>query len=584
MHPDIEKKIKYKDYKNQGDLCFAIGFGLINIISFTLIISSIGFFFGVVMSLWTFPLSVICAVIVNYKLSAAVAPEWKKAFFLRSVIAIVSISILSIFIAGLIYDTSADGLVYHQEAVYQLKNGWNPVYEILPDSVSQAMWINHYPRGAEIPQSAIYSITNSIETGKATNLFLLFAGFFLTTAALLKIKRLSIRHASLLSLLFTLNPVCINQIFTFYLDGQVSNLLLCFLAVSVLFVCKQNKYYLLLLFSIIIITANLKFTAVIFSVIFSISLAIYFFITRAKKAGVRTLCSCVVGGLFAILLVGYNPYVKNTINYHHPFYPLMGKGSIDIIKESYPIGFAEKGQLEKFYISLFSHTDNEGSWPWEERTPTLKIPFSINRVDINNARTEDTRIAGFGPFFSGIFILSLILFIISGLFFKKQYPVNRKILYCIISILISVSIIPEAWWARYVPQFWLVPLLMIISLEFINHKAIRLLKWGLYILLSINISFSLLSIPYRLLMSSQLTYQLSQFKASKQEIMVKWGNARSNRIRFIEKGIPFKEEDLSEDKSVEIVGSDSRAIMPEGVPGVSKPFYLKWWRKLKPSD
>lgn len=584
MHPDIIKRNVDNGFRSQSFFFFALGFTLINIIFFTLFISSSAYFFGVEMSFWNFPLAVICAIIVIYRLFIALAPEYKKIFFIRTVICILSIVLLSIFLANFIFDTSADGLVYHQEAVYQLKNGWNPVYNDLPDSVSQAIWINHYPKAAEIPQAAIYKVTGHIESGKATNLFLLFATIFLTTSALLQIKRFSTKWAIFLSLLFTLNPVCINQIFTFYLDGQVSNLLLCFLSASVLFISRSNKYYLLLLFSIIIITANLKFTGIIFCAIFSIGLVIYCFIIKDSRLGMKVFYTCFLAGLIAIVFVGYNPYLKNTISYHHPFYPLMGKGSIDIIKESYPIGFSEKGQLEKFYISFFSHTDNEGSWPWEERVPTLKVPFSVNRVDIINARTEDTRIAGFGPLFSGIFLLALLFFIISNFFFRKYRFVNRIILYCIIIIIFSVSIIPEAWWARYVPQFWLLPLLMVLSFEFINNKAIVIFKWLFYILIVINISFSLFSIPYHLLKSSQLSYQLAQFKASKQDIKVKWGNARSNRIRFIERGIHFKEADLSEEESVEIIGSDSRAIMPKNLPYVSKPFYLKMWRRLRPSD
>ncbi|MBK8142070.1 MAG: hypothetical protein IPK57_14595, partial [Chitinophagaceae bacterium] len=128
----------------------------------------------------------------------------------------------AILIAGFFYDTSADGLVYHQETIYQLKTGWNPVNKILPDSVNQAIWINHYAKGAEIPQASIYSMTNRIETGKATNIILLAGSFFLTASALSVFGRLTMRKVLLLSGLLVLNPVTINQLFTYYVDGQLA--------------------------------------------------------------------------------------------------------------------------------------------------------------------------------------------------------------------------------------------------------------------------------------------------------------------------------------------------------------------------
>ena len=72
----------------------------------------------------------------------------------------------------------------------------------------------------------------------------------------------------------------------------------------------------------------------------------------------------------------------------------------------------------------------------------------------------DARIGGFGPWFSGILLLSLGL-IIAAL--RKLWRKNR-FLFCLFSgnllliftLLLSLS---ESWWPRYSPFFYLIPLL-----------------------------------------------------------------------------------------------------------------------------
>lgn len=57
-------------------------------------------------------------------------------------------------------------------------------------------------------------------------------------------------------------------------------------------------------------------------------------------------------------MVGYAPYVKNTITKGHPFYPLFGKEKIDIITSNQPYDFQEKGTIEKFMTSMFAKCSN----------------------------------------------------------------------------------------------------------------------------------------------------------------------------------------------------------------------------------
>jgi len=562
---------------------FLLSFFLINTVSFTSLLAAIAFISGSSVQQWFFPVSVILATIINFYAAGLAGNKEKRSIFLKSLLAGIFIIISAILIAGYFYDTSADGLVYHQETIYQLKTGWNPVNKILPDSVNQAIWINHYAKGAEIPQASIYSMTNRIETGKATNIILLAGSFFLTASALSVFGRLTMRKVLLLSGFLVLNPVTINQLFTYYVDGQLACLLVCLLAIFILIYKSCNRYYLLLLISLIIITVNIKFTALVFTAFFAMAFLSLLLVLKKIKLFRKVFYSCLAGALLGVVLVGYNPYIINTVNYNHPFYPLMGESSIDIIQESYPIGFSEKGRFEKFFISFFSHTDNEGSWAWEERRPTLKLPFTFNKVDISNARTEDTRVAGFGPFFSGIFLMAFLFFLIASIRYQSKSIVS-KVLYIVAVLLVSVLVVPEAWWARYVPQLWIIPLLLIVAIEMNNSIMPVFLKRLFYLFVFFNISFSLLSVPYRILMTLQLEYQLRQLEASGTNVNVEWGNAKTNRVRFMEHNIPFREQKIDKAVAIEIIGSDSKFEKPGSIPPVSMPLLLKWWRGIKPEN
>jgi len=111
-----------------------------------------------------------------------------------------------------------------------------------------------------------------------------------------------------------------------------------------------------------------------------------------------------------------------------------------------------------------------------------------------------------------------------------------------------------------------------------------ILKRLFYLLVFFNISFSLISVPYRILMTLQLEYQLRQLEASNKPVNVEWGNARTNRVRFMEHHIPFREQKIDKAVAIEIIGSDSKFEMPGSVPPVSMPLLLKWWRGIKPEN
>src|ERR1700743_3710938 len=153
------------------DTFFLVGLFFINLIAIILILASLGFAFNKAITFWQFPLSIVIAFIINYLASKHIQASLKT--FWVSAISIVAVIIVSILISNYFYDLSYDGQSYHQEAIYQIDNGWVPFYKMLPNKLRYEIFIDHYSKGIEISQGVIYSFTHHIESGKATNIMMM---------------------------------------------------------------------------------------------------------------------------------------------------------------------------------------------------------------------------------------------------------------------------------------------------------------------------------------------------------------------------------------------------------------------------
>ena len=106
--------------------------------------------------------------------------------------------------------------------------------------------------------------------------------------------------------------------------------------------------------------------------------------------------------------------MTNFINRGHPLYPIMGTkeypSHLEIGKDGNEIYETPKNMMGKpiytrFFYANFSRPSNA---PYnEQKDAELMIPFTSKVSDWNVYRFHDLRISAFGPFFSGILILSL---------------------------------------------------------------------------------------------------------------------------------------------------------------------------------
>jgi len=562
---------------------FFIAFALINLLAFCLILSSITFLSRHTLSAWQFPVSIILSLLINFAWIRSIYKSQSTRFFATNSLIVLAVIAVSIFFASLFYDVSFDGQSYHMESIYQLGGrAWNPIVTELPDSVnrSEIDYINHYPKGAEVPQASIYAVTHKIEYGKATNLMLLVACFFLCLSLLYKLNKFSDRKKIWISVLFVFNPVTVGELISYYVDGQMATLALCFLIVALFIFIDIKRYYLFLLGSIILISVNLKFTGIPMIAIFVFGLLILLFINKKMKELRSVFVGAALASVVGVVLAGYHPYVVNTVNYQHPFYPVMGKKPKDIISLVYPASFKTKNRFEKFFISFFSHTDELKIYLDKDPKVPFKIPFTFNKTDLKNAPKLGIKMAGFGPFFSGAVLVSLVLMVLVW----KRLPDRLSRINMIVilaTLLLSVFSVPEAWWARFVPQLWLFPLIIAYFSEPEQTRSGKWLRGAIYVSLALNICLSLLIIPWNAYKTAQVHYQMAVLKASNDTINMEMSYFHSNRVRFYENNIPIREQHIDGPRVDSVIHSSSKFEMPKNIPPVEMPLLLRWINAAK---
>jgi hypothetical protein len=440
--------------------------------------------------------------------------------------------------------------------------------------------LNHYGKGVEDPQATIYALTNHLETTKSTNFILLSASFCLTMAFLIRLNRFSFRKNILFSTLLAFNPVTFYQLLNTYVDGQLASFLLCFIAVACLLYKEADRYFLILLASILIVLINIKFTSLVFAGIFTFGMLLAFIAGKRWQAFKRAFIVSATATIFAVGIVGYFPYMINIVKYHDILYPGLKVLRSEAAKFT-PPRLIHKNQFSKFFISFFSHTDNLHLTATKDPVIRTKIPFTFNKTDLYNAsKPYVVFMAGLGPFFSGICFSSLLIF---GYWLRLLKDRETAGPFIILSgtILFSVLIISEAWYARYTPQLWFFPIILLMVSETVRGKTINKIRNFLYIIILVNISFCFASFPYVYYKTAQIKYELEQLKASKQIIPVEFTYFTSNRARFIEFDIPFHEVSIPDSSAVFMSSSSTKMIPPTVMPDLPKSLVLRTGEKIE---
>jgi hypothetical protein len=273
------------------------------------------------------------------------------------------------------------------------------------------------------------------------------------------------RHAGILSLLLAFNPVSIYQLFSFYVDGQLASCLVILVCLLLLLVRQFDALLLLPLAMVTVLLINLKLNGPIYLVTL---LGGYLVWVWTQKRVERWQ---VTAGLFAAgligMVVGYNPYISQYVRAFlatgNPLYPTQWYDLIQIDINT-PVGLLNQSRWTRLLLSIFSQSQVG------LEAGTLKAPFLIVPQELLNFRHPDTRLGGFGPLFSGALVLCVLIGLGSAwlrrnraskvsLMVWRNLPASVFPVYVLVLLTATILISDQGWWARYAPQFWMLPVL-----------------------------------------------------------------------------------------------------------------------------
>lgn len=472
---------------------YLLGFFLILFIFNNIVVTSTLLLFNISITKINLPLAIILTIIIYIK--AMTKEKYEKRDKIKNIIIFTLIIAASIAISGQIYDTTYDSNTYHKTSIGELKEGWNPVYETIEEhneseknetklTNTYEIWNNHYAKSYDYYAANIYVVTGNIETGKSIYPITIIATFLICFTYLNTKyqKKISV----FLSLLISLNPITLCQLGTFYNDGLLGNyLILMIITLTALLTQEEKinkKYNYALYFITLIILMNIKFTGLVYAGIYSLLYYAYILLNKKqRKEHIKTITTIGITSLIVgIMVVGLSTYPKNLKNNSHPFYPLYGENSVDIMEGNTPNELKTKNRFERFLIANFSETHN--SMELNDKYK-IKIPFTFKTEELKYYIGPDVRIGGFGVLFSGILIISIIIILKEII---KQKHKATIYLIPIIGTIILITILKDAWWARYIPQLYITPIIALILNKKEENKKQKITNIALIVVLTIN--------------------------------------------------------------------------------------------------
>ena len=395
---------------------------------------------------------------------------------------------LAIFAASLclsatFFDMSWDGLWYHQTAIYQMAHGWNPLADPMRSFVPSLQdYVRHYAKGPWYVSLAILKTTGHIEWAKLSTWMAWAAAFLAVTGAALEFG-MRRRTAVLLATLVSLNPVVVCQLATYLVDGLLISYLACYVAAVAASFRRRSLLLQGVVFASTVLCINAKFSAIVYVSVFCAALGAYL-LMRRRRLVLRFAAVQLATILLSIGVFGFNPYVTNAIHRGHPFYPWVGTAK-------YP-SYAERGRdpndmyetphnmlgHNRFFRFAYAMFGRPGAQPfYPGKKAQLMRPFDVGWKDFQIFYFHDLRISGFGPLFSGAFLIAVAL--LGAALVRPGIP-REIVLLLLGAVVVSLLTGLHMWWARYGPQLWWLPVIAVIGgLAVPGRRGVR---WGARVL------------------------------------------------------------------------------------------------------
>lgn len=458
--------------------CYIEGYVVLLSLFLSLFVSSLLFALGSHVQPWIFPTACVVSVLGGHVWLCKRAASPGRAL-LRYYIVMSLLLFTAIFTAACIYDNSSDGNLYHQGTVIALLGGWNP---FAGSEGIEVLWIKHYAKGIETIAATIVACTGRLESGKAVNLLLALSTLLFTAAFMRReFPALSRIKVLWLALVMAMCPIVLRQLYVYYVDYAMY----CFLLLTVLSlvqIYRQPTDYMAwsILVMVVLMAPTVKFTVAFYEYVALAVAVVWFFCVRRKRLAGRLAVLSVLLLLVGMCGLGYHPYVTNTAGWGNPFYPLIGS-SVDIMSSNTPQLYEGSGRIVNFIKSLFYTYDGAAVW-------IPGVTDSLNDYVI----AFDRRIAGFGPFFVYILVGSVVLFVLC----RKQLLPEKARPMAILAVLLFLGcfFFEQAWWMRYVPFLWAVPVVLLLCTEYVHlAKWQRIFRGLLYLLMAATMAMAVAS-------------------------------------------------------------------------------------------
>lgn len=475
------KTIAQREAATHSDRYFFIAVSLVVGLTATWALSAMGFLVGLSIARWQSIGGILTALLCLALLQDDKRERWLSTLFF------VGILVSALAISTITVDKSWDGWAYHQLGAISLANGWNPVREPLVHawfalnssalgypadaSLPNGIWTSFYPKASWILASQPMIWGLSLDSGKFPGMLLIFVSGMVSFRAL-RVRGLPACWSYLLAVLVALNPVALAQATTYYVDGLLGSCLSILIFSLLSFDRTRNSLDLLLVICASLIASNLKFTGPIYTFLIVFPSLLWWLWKKRIELQHWLMLGA---GLLIMATCSVNPYFTNMRIGGSPIHPL---NRIDVMQYQMSPEFLEKDRISKLLISLtFSNIADQQvlnlSSPLQSRG-TKELHKFVTSVDL--------RIGGFGP----VFGLALGLVVLAaGLFGLLTHSLTQSkndvgFLLIIFGVVMSIAVNSEMWWARYVPQMWILPILASASIIQIGrYKWIALAIVGL---------------------------------------------------------------------------------------------------------
>ncbi len=434
------------------------------------------------------------------------------------VVLFVIITLIGIFLNSILYNLYVDGNWYHTIKLVCFKHGWNPDYESFHnflahgklfggmrniDDATNTNAVEHMPSATEILCANFYIFTNNFQESKVINILMLVACFSLIFSFLSQFNTLKLIYIFLFSILFTANTLGLQMLFDFMVEPALYYYMLSILIVYLWYAILPKMYHYFLLVAVLSILINIKFSGLLifFGVffIFLVCLVLYY---KKITFFLTFLLISIIVSILSVVLWGFHPYVNNVLTEGNIFYPAMGGHHPADLLDFYNnlLIAKEHNYIIRFLYSLFIRTeffDNAFGNPmiWY---PSFKLPFlfTVRELILSG---WDSITGGFGPFYGGILIVGFC-FYVYHVFKNRKDRIQQVLFFVFLFVLITVLMVPMNYYYRYVPQAWLLPIIIMFSLVYPSSFNFKIIAKGYVtfasILLFVTIFFASLQVYF----------------------------------------------------------------------------------------